>query len=118
MDPDGFHVGLGALGLGEMETGGRSARFGVFWVAAGFGQAINRVEDTKWGLLLSLGNVIGTVWVHLFEGEHPASNGGVFFRLDSSAVLPVWSCWAALIALSLICLYMLHRKIRGAEVVR
>jgi len=92
--------------------------FGVFWVAAGFGQAINRVEDTKWGLLLSLGNVIGTVWVHLFEGEHPASNGGVFFRLDSSAVLPVWSCWAALIALSLICLYMLHRKIRGAEVVR
>lgn len=92
--------------------------FGVFWVAAGFGETINRVEDTRWGSLLSVPNLIGTVWVRLFEGENPISNGGVFFRLDRSAVLPVWSCWASLLVLSAVCLYMLARKIRGAEVVR
>jgi hypothetical protein len=32
--------------------------------------------------------------------------------------LPLWTCWMALGALCLICLYMLARKIRGAEVVR
>jgi ABC-2 type transport system permease protein len=92
--------------------------FGIFWVAAGFGNAVNQVEGTRWGMLLSLPNVIGTIWVRLFEGEHPVSNGGVFFRLDQSAVIPVWTCWAALFALGLACLYMLSRKIRGAEVVR
>jgi ABC-2 type transport system permease protein len=92
--------------------------FGIFWVAAGFGNAINQVEGTRWGMLLSLPNVIGTIWVRLFEGQHPVSNGGVFFRLDQSAVIPVWTCWAALFALGLACLYMLSRKIRGAEVVR
>ena len=46
------------------------------------------------------------------------SNGGVFFRLDQSGVIPVWTCWAALLALCVACLYMLRRKIRGAEVVR
>jgi ABC-2 type transport system permease protein len=92
--------------------------FGVFFVAAGFGNAINQVEDTKWGLLLNVPNVIGTLWVWLFEGDHPVSNGGVFFRLDQSGVIPVWTCWAALTALCLACLYMLARRIRGAEVVR
>jgi|SRR5579871_804744 len=92
--------------------------FGVFWVAGGFGQAINNVQGTKWGLLLSMPNLIGTVWVRLFEGENPVSNGGVFFRLDQSGIIPVWACWASLLGWSLICLYMLNRKIRGAEVVR
>src|SRR5215469_4978944 len=92
--------------------------FGVFFVAAGFGSAINQVEETKWGLLLNVPNVIGTLWVWLFEGDQPASNGGVFFRLDQSGVIPVWTCWAALAMLCLACLYMLARKIRGAEVVK
>ncbi len=92
--------------------------FGIFFVAAGFGQAINQVEDTKWGLLLSVPSVIGTLWVWLFEGNRSQSTGGVFFRLDRSAVIPVEDCWATLAALCLICLYMLARKIRGAEVVK
>jgi ABC-2 type transport system permease protein len=92
--------------------------FGVFFVAAGFGEAINHIEDTKWGLLLSAPNVIGTLWEWLFEGAHPAANGGVFFRTDQSTALPVWMCWAALAAACLMCLYMLGRKIRGAEVAK
>jgi ABC-2 type transport system permease protein len=92
--------------------------FGVFYVAGGFAGAINVTLGTRWGLLLSLPNTIGTVWVRLFEGENPVTSGGVFFRLDQSAIIPVWACWASLLALSSLCLYMLHRKIRGAEVVR
>jgi len=92
--------------------------FGVFFVAAGFGEAINRVEDTRWGLLLSAPNVVGTLWEWLFEGAHPTANGGVFFRVDQSAAIPVWMCSAALAAACLMCLYMLGRKIRGAEVAK
>jgi ABC-2 type transport system permease protein len=92
--------------------------FGVFFVAAGFGEAINQIEDTKWGLLLSAPNVIGTLWVWLFEGDHPVTNGGVFFRMDQHGVIPVWTCWAALAALCFLCFYILARKIRGAEVVK
>jgi ABC-2 type transport system permease protein len=91
--------------------------FGVIFVAAGFGGAINQMENTRWGLLLSIPTVIGTLWSWLFEGDHPLSNGAVFFRMDGSATIPVEACWAALAVLCLVCLYMLARKIRGAEVV-
>jgi len=92
--------------------------FGVFFVASGFGGAINAVQDTKWGSLLNISNLIGTVWVHLFEGDNPTSNGAVFFRQVANQVIPIWCCWSVLGLVCLICLYMLSRKIRGAEVVR
>ena len=92
--------------------------FGIFFVASGFGGAINAVQDTKWGYLLNVSNLVGTVWVQLFEGDDPTNNGAVFFRQAPGSVIPVWLCWAALLMLCLACLYMLSRKIRGAEVVR
>lgn len=92
--------------------------FGVIFVAAGFGGAINQMENTRWGLLLSVPAVIGTLWGWLFEGDHPLSNGAVFFRMDGNAAVPVEACWAALAILCLVCFYMLARKIRGAEVVK
>jgi ABC-2 type transport system permease protein len=92
--------------------------FGVFFVASGFGGAINQVQDTKWGSLLNISNLIGTVWVHLFEGDNPTSNGAVFFRQVANQVIPLWCCWSVLALVCLICLFMLSRKIRGAEVVR
>ena len=61
---------------------------------------------------------MGTVWVQLFEGNDPTSNGALFFRVSAGGHLPVWCCWAALLILCGICLSMLSRKIRGAEVVR
>jgi ABC-2 type transport system permease protein len=92
--------------------------FGVFFVAAGFGQAINNVEETRWGQLLNIGSLVGTVWVRLFEGDSPVSNGGVFFRVSQASALPTTVCWVALIVVCLICLKMLAIKVRGAEVVR
>jgi ABC-2 type transport system permease protein len=92
--------------------------FGVFFVAAGFGVTINGVQRTKWGHLLNISHLIGSVWVQLFEGANKTTNGAVFFRVPQGEELPLWCCWASLTVLALICLYMLARKIRGAEVVR
>jgi ABC-2 type transport system permease protein len=92
--------------------------FGVFFVAAAFGAVINGVQRTRWGNLFNIGHLIGSVWVQLFEGSKQTTNGAVFFRVMPDDHLPLWCCWTALGVLSLICLYMLARKIRGAEVVR
>jgi ABC-2 type transport system permease protein len=92
--------------------------FGVFFVAGGFGEAINVVQRTKWGHLLNISSLIGNIWLHLFEGDAHTTNGAVFFRVAQGEDLPLWCCWTALAALCLVCLYMLARKIRGVEVVR
>jgi ABC-2 type transport system permease protein len=92
--------------------------FGVFFVAAGFGVAINGVQRTSWGHLLNISYLIGAVWVNLFEGANKTTNGAVFFRVPEGQEIPLGYCWAALAAFCGICLYMLHRKIRGAEVIR
>jgi ABC-2 type transport system permease protein len=92
--------------------------FGVFFVAAAFGAVINGVQRTRWGNLFNISHLVGVIWVQLFEGSHNTTNGAAFFRVVQGEQLPLWTCWAALAALLLICLYMLARKIRGAEVVR
>jgi ABC-2 type transport system permease protein len=92
--------------------------FGVFFVAAGFGAAINGVQRTKWGHLLNISSLIGSVWVHLFNADPNVNNGGVFFRMPVDEQIPLWCCWLALAGFGAICLFMLHRKIRGAEVIK
>ena len=91
--------------------------FGVFFVGAGFGAAINGILSTQWGSLLNLSHLIGTVWTSLFERPEHRGSGAVFFRVHTLDT-PVWTCWIALLALCAFCLYLLSRKIRGAEVVR
>ena len=92
--------------------------FGLFFVASGFGAAINNVQDTKWGYLLNISNLMGSIWVELFEGGDPTSTGAAFFRVAPGQRLPVWSCWAAVLTLCAVSLWLLARKIRGVEVVR
>jgi ABC-2 type transport system permease protein len=92
--------------------------FGVFFVAAGFGAAINEVQRTHWGHVFNISYLIGSVWVDLFEGANKTTNGALFFRAPRGEEIPLWCSWAGLFALCGICLYMLARKIRGMEVVR
>lgn len=91
--------------------------FGVFFVAAGMGGAINAILRTRWGNLLNISRLVGTVWTSLFEQPAHRGSGAVFFRAHEGEI-PIWACWMALLALSAFCLYLLSRKIRGAEVVR
>jgi ABC-2 type transport system permease protein len=92
--------------------------FGVYFVTASFGAVINAVERTNWGYLADISYLVGSIWSQLFEGSHKTTNGAVFFRSPIGSELPLWYSWFGVIVLCLICLYMLARKIRGAEVIR
>jgi ABC-2 type transport system permease protein len=92
--------------------------FGVFFVASAFGAVINAVQRTRWGNVFNISHLVGVVWVRLFEGTNQTTNGAVFFRANQGEQVPLWTAWMGLAVLALLCLYMLARKIRGAEVVR
>ncbi len=92
--------------------------FGVFFVGAAFGAVINAVQRTNWGSLFNIGYLIGSVWGRLMEGAARTTDGAIFFRSPQGQELPIGWCWFALLLLAGMCLYMLARKIRGAEVVR
>jgi len=91
--------------------------FGVFFVAAAFGAVIQWRAAHPLGQPLQCQPSGWLVWVQLMEGSSRTTNGAVFFRVTRRRVA-LWCCWAALGCLCLVCLYMLERKIRGAEVVR
>src|SRR3954469_5660838 len=63
--------------------------FGVFFVAAGFGVAVNGVQRTKWGHLFNISALIGSAWVQLLGADPRANNGGAFFRMPSGEELPL-----------------------------
>lgn len=92
--------------------------FGVFFVAAGFGAAVNDILNTRWGHLINLTHLIGTVWNSLFEDQAQRGPGAAFFRVRRGEEIPEWSAWLMLAAVCAFCLWMLSRKIRGVEVVR
>ncbi len=77
--------------------------FGVFFVAAGFGAAINDVLRTKWGHLINISHLIGSVWVAPVRGApmRPWAPARVFFRVAPGEEIPLWCCWAALVVLCL-----------------
>lgn len=77
----------------------------IFFVAAGFGEAINAVLDVRWGRLINLGYVFTTVWHNLF-------------RLQASSMISPASAWVMLALISVACLALLNRKLRAFEVVR
>jgi ABC-2 type transport system permease protein len=82
-----------------------AALLGVFFLSAGFGQAINAVLGTQNGLLFNLGKLIATVEEQLFR--QPTSMG-----------VSAGDAWTALLAICAFCLFLLERKVRAYEVVR
>lgn len=91
---------------------------GIFFVAAGFGQAFNAVLRTYWGYLLNLSYLIKTVWEDLFDMPAVAKvsrHGSVPWQeMD----IPVGVAWVALLLLCFGCLLLLNRRLRAKEVVR
>ncbi len=92
--------------------------FGVFFVASGFGVAVNQILRTKWGHLINLSYLIGTVWTELFEERLRRGPGAVFFRIKRDEEIPVWAAWIALGVVCAFCAWLLNKKIRAVEVVR
>jgi ABC-2 type transport system permease protein len=77
----------------------------TFFVGAGFAQAVNAVLRTKQGYLLDISRLVSIIWQDLLRqgGDQP---------------LPVAEAWIALLVLAGLCLLLLMRKIKAAEVIR
>jgi ABC-2 type transport system permease protein len=84
----------------------RITLMGLFFVLMGFGTAIREALDVWWGTLLSPWHVVSSIWYSLF-------GMGV-----SDELPPAGASWVALAAGSLLCLFLLYRRIRAYEVVR
>ncbi len=77
--------------------------FGIFFAAAGFGQAVNQMFGTRRGDLIHLGRLNERVWMSLF-------------RQRTYEAMAVESAWAALIAVCGLSLWLLSKKVRACEV--
>lgn len=86
--------------------------FAILMVGKGFGLAIVETLDTRWGRLIIFDDVVRTIWLDLFGIQRLF--GGRFE--DVARTLPVAAAWLALAALCLLCLAVLHRRVRACEV--
>ena len=77
----------------------------VFFVAAGFGEAINAVLEVHWGRLINLMYLFATVWNRLFRTRET-------FEISEA------SAWLMLGLICAACLALLNRKLRAFEVVK
>jgi ABC-2 type transport system permease protein len=85
------------------------AMFAIFFMGAAFGEIWRDVLKNSWGRLANVTYLVTVVWRDLFgiqtRGHH---------RI---AELPPWAAWAGLIAMCLICFWLLHKRLRAREVV-
>jgi ABC-2 type transport system permease protein len=78
---------------------------GVFFIGAGFAQAVNAVLRTQHGYLLDISRLMSIIWTNLF-------------RDSTEQPLSVTEAWIGLLAISAFCLYLLMRKVKANEIVR
>jgi ABC-2 type transport system permease protein len=79
--------------------------FGVSFVGAGFGEAINHALDTKLGRLVNIVAVIETVWHEMF-------------RLSTAANMPLPTACCALAAFCGVCYWLMAKKLQAYHVER
>jgi ABC-2 type transport system permease protein len=77
----------------------------IFFAGAGFGAAINNVMRTHYGSLISLNQVVYTIWADLF-------------RYDWGSQLSSVQAWAVVALTCFACLWLLAKRIRPFEVVK
>lgn len=86
-------------------AGARLLMIVVFFVLAGLGTAANKILDTRWGSLIDLSKVFGSIWASAF-GQTDVPD------------IPPSAAWLMLGLDCAICLGLLWRKLRAAEAVR
>lgn len=100
-----------------------AALLGLFFIPAAFAEVINDLFDTRWGNFVSLRAVMSAIWSGLF-GNFVRQVRDVQERRDGRIIKevilmepPLWSSWAVLLLICLICSVLLVRKLRAYEVV-
>lgn len=104
------------------------ALLGIFFVPSAFGEIINNLFLTKAGHLISLWATMNSIWrglFGLFERQTGKVRGTVtnpiyneqFFDIPLLEP-PLWASWLIIIAVCLICVWLLSRKVRAYEVIK
>ena len=88
----------------KFKPAARGALFGIIFILAGFGTAVNGVTRTSWGDLFNLVRSINSVVLSLFGAPTPSG-------------LPVVFNWLTLITVTLLSIGLLNRKLRAHEVI-
>ena len=83
--------------------------FAAVFIPAGLGAIVSAVLRTKWGLLLNLPYILTNLWQQLL---------GAPDRLNARFALPNTAMAAVLLLDCVVCIAMLHIRIRAREVVR
>jgi len=83
----------------------RGVLFGIFFILAAFGQAINGVTGTSMGDILNLGRASASVVLAMFGAPTPSG-------------LPVIFNWLTLMVTTVLSVWLINRKLRPHEVVR
>ncbi|HUZ07173.1 MAG TPA: hypothetical protein VMV89_06760 [Candidatus Paceibacterota bacterium] len=78
---------------------------GVIFAGAGFGTAINSLMRTNYGAMIDLTQVAHTIWSYLF-------------RYDTGTEMSLTRAWIVLGVVSLLCLWLLVKRIRPFEIVK
>jgi ABC-2 type transport system permease protein len=84
----------------------------IFFLLPGFGLVVSLILRTRWGLLLNLFYVIGRIWAQLFRVPVREHFDGPF------GLVPTWSAWATVLTVCMLCLWLLHSKLKAREVER
>lgn len=86
--------------------------FATFFLLPAVGFVMNVILRTRWGWLLNLPHMMGFVWGALFR--IPMRN----LQPDGTALVPLWSAWASLLAVCAFSLWLLNLRLKAREVVR
>lgn len=101
------------------------ALLGIFFIPSVFGAFINEVFLTRWGNIISLGQLMNNVTAGLFGTFDRVWDIRRIRDFDGTVVReiflmepPLWASWTVLFILCAICLALLSWKVKAYEVVR
>ena len=101
------------------------ALLGLIFIPSAFAGIINLIFLTKWGNIISLPALMINVTAGLFGTFNPVAGVVQIRDFDDNVAReilltqpPLWCCWAALFIISVVCLALLHWKVKAYEVVR
>jgi ABC-2 type transport system permease protein len=78
---------------------------GVFGIGAGLATIINTILRTEYGSMIDISRIMYTIWSDQLN-------------IEASTGLEPFEAWTGFVAVCLVCLLMLERKIRPKEIVR
>jgi ABC-2 type transport system permease protein len=90
---------------------------GIFFMGSAFGEIWREVLHNAWGRLANLSYLIALVWRDLFGILSRRTVARQMLDDKRAADLPVAVAWAALLAVCLVSLWLLNRRLRAREVV-